>query len=230
MKLEYPITDPRTLQRLRSINASALSSTPTLHHSYALAKAAMKAGVPGHLVECGVYAGSQLGAMCLAMEELNESGRKAHGFDSFSGFPKASDKDGDDWQQRLGVGLPTERSKPLDPSWGFNDKIGAELVAGNMRSWGLRPESFQLHVGWFQDTVPGWSEPIAVLRLDGDLYESTRVCLEHLYPHLSAGGVCIVDDYALPGCRKAVDEFFSGEELDVHDIDGGGGPAWWVRR
>jgi O-methyltransferase len=65
--------------------------------------------------------------------------------------------------------------------------------------------------GWFQETVAREAThipEIAILRLDGDWYESTRVCLEAFYPLLSKGGICIIDDYGYnSGCKKAVDEY-----------------------
>jgi hypothetical protein len=69
--------------------------------------------------------------------------------------------------------------------------------------------------GWFQDTLPVWQNKIpdiAILRLDGDWYESTRICMETLYSKLVSGGICIIDDYGYnSGCRKAVHEY-----LDKH--------------
>ena len=62
--------------------------------------------------------------------------------------------------------------------------------------------------GWFKDTLPRAPiERLAVLRLDGDMYGSTMDALDNLYPKLSGGGFCIVDDYALPACRQAVDDY-----------------------
>lgn len=83
-----------------------------------------------------------------------------------------------------------------------------------MREWGV-PEDFLVwHPGWFQDTVPGANiDQIALLRLDGDLYESTLVCLQHLYPRVVSGGWVIVDDYGLPGCREAVNQFLGSEPI-----------------
>jgi O-methyltransferase len=61
------------------------------------------------------------------------------------------------------------------------------------------------HEGLFEDTVPNADiKEIAFLRLDGDLYSSTKVCMEHLYPKLVRGGWFCVDDFNLSGCRKAV--------------------------
>ena len=89
------------------------------------------------------------------------------------------------------------------------------------------------HVGWFQNTVPvdaGKLGPIALLRLDGDWYDSTKVCLEHLYPLLSRGGIVIMDDYwAWEGCLKATDEYREKTTsiLYPYKIDGDAG--FWIK-
>jgi hypothetical protein len=78
---------------------------------------------------------------------------------------------------------------------------------------GYPSELIKVTVGWFQDTVPNAGSsmgPIALLRLDGDWYDSTKVCLNHLYGKVSRYGVIVVDDYGhFDGCRKAVDEFIA---------------------
>jgi hypothetical protein len=86
-------------------------------------------------------------------------------------------------------------------------------------------ELVHYHAGWFQETVQRDAPdigPIAVLRLDGDWYESTKICLEYLYPHVARHGVVVIDDYAFyEGCRRAVDEFLSSqvEPVMLHHID-----------
>ena len=81
------------------------------------------------------------------------------------------------------------------------------------RQLGIDDNRLAFHIGWFQDTVPADAAeigPVAILRLDGDWYESIRVCLHGLYDLLVPGGYLIIDDYGdFPGCRKAVDEFFA---------------------
>jgi O-methyltransferase len=222
------ITDKTTLHRLSRINGRALSTTPTLHNSYLAARYVIQNNIDGDLVECGIYAGSQCGAMALAIQE-SKSKKLIHGFDSFCGFPKASKDDDNGWQERLGIGSPIESSKPLDPSWGFDTNMSVDRVKHHFTEWGFPPEMFRLYKGWFQDTVPSFNNKISLLRLDGDLYESTMTCLTHLYPKLSNGGICIIDDWALPGCRKACDDFLSGQSINVIDVEGGGGPAWWIK-
>lgn len=80
-----------------------------------------------------------------------------------------------------------------------------------MRRAGAR--DYHLVTGWFEHTLPAFvpPEPIAVLRLDADLYRSTRECLEALYPHVALGGLILIDDYYSPwdGCARAVHEFLS---------------------
>lgn len=218
---------PDIKARFERINHHVMSTTPTLLNSYQCARDVVAGKVPGALVECGVYAGSQCGAMALAVQELRGD-RKIHLFDSFKGFPKASVKDDPEWQERLGVGSSTEDSKPLDPAWGFSVEQSAAVVRARFRQWGFPDGMFVFHEGWFQDTVPGWQGDIAVLRIDGDLYESTKVCLEHLYPHLVPGGFCIMDDYMLGGCRKAFDEYFQGTVQPI-EIVGGLGPHYWMK-
>lgn len=78
-----------------------------------------------------------------------------------------------------------------------------------LESYKIDYSNWKFVKGWFQHTLPEVSnniQKIAILRLDGDLYESTKVCLEFLFKKLIPGGVLIVDDYALAGARKAVHE------------------------
>ena len=94
-------------------------------------------------------------------------------------------------------------------------------------------EHTHFHVGWFQNTVPADAAgmgPIALLRLDGDWYDSTKICLENLYPLLSPGGVLIMGDYfAWEGCKKATDEYRQIHHIEsaIHRI--GLDAAFWVK-
>jgi len=79
----------------------------------------------------------------------------------------------------------------------------------NFRKYDLLDRQVRFLKGWFSETLPGCPiERLAVLRLDGDMYESTMDALKHFYPKLSAGGYLIVDDYgAAPACKTAIHEF-----------------------
>ena len=71
--------------------------------------------------------------------------------------------------------------------------------------------------GWFNETLPKFQpeDRIAVLRLDGDWYDSTMECLVHLYPHVVPGGAIIIDDYyTWAGCSRAIHDYLSRNELE----------------
>ena len=87
--------------------------------------------------------------------------------------------------------------------------VGADQVRANFDRYGLLDDQVRFLEGWFADTLPmAPIEQLAILRLDGDLYESTMDALVPLYEKVSPGGFVIVDDYgAWEPCRKAVDDF-----------------------
>jgi len=181
---------------------AALSTKHTVRASYAIACQALAQSVPGDLVECGVFAGANAAAMARGVLDIRKSYpgfdtgiRKVHLFDNFKGVPA---------------------SGPHDVNWPHPEgisKCSKEELLGYMGEWKIPADLLQIHEGDFSRTVPAWAEAatqlgirIAVLRLDADLYESTRICMENLFPLVSAGGWIIVDDFDLPGARKAVME------------------------
>ncbi len=205
------------------VQSRALCNPPTLRSTYRLAGQVILEGVPGDMVECGVFAGAQLAVMARAIIHIGAP-KRVHAYDSFEGIPIAGPRDTD----QPGAPLETDRSGELRSSGVAVCSL--EQLERNWSTWRLPPDILQCHPGWFQHTVQNWGDsPIALLRLDGDLYESTRVCLEALYPRVPPGGCVIVDDYALPGCRAAVDDYLAGEipRSRIHVVPGGGGPVWW---
>jgi O-methyltransferase len=91
--------------------------------------------------------------------------------------------------------------------------VSLEDFINHLKNAGVYSDKIIPVRGWFEDTTAGIPKehqmnPIQILRLDGDLYNSTLVCLQNLYPLLAKGGICIVDDFALPGCRQAVEDYF----------------------
>jgi O-methyltransferase len=119
-----------------------------------------------------------------------------------------------------------------DQHWRYRElAVGVDEVRSNFARYGLLDDQVRFLEGWFADTLPSAPiERLAVLRLDGDMYASTMDALEPLYPKVSPGGFVIVDDYALPGCRRAVDEYRARDGIDepIVDIDGMG--VFWRRR
>ncbi|MFA6043380.1 MAG: TylF/MycF/NovP-related O-methyltransferase [Phycisphaerales bacterium] len=212
-------------QIIEKVKHAGLVTLPVYDNTYDSTVRVLREGVPGCLMECGVYAGAQVAVMAQAqMDEGHE--RPLHLFDSFEGIPEAGPRDDD--QPGIGYIAPEDRHGRLISS-GIS-ACDANQVLSNLREWGVPLGLVTLHVGWFQDTVRYWDgSPIALLRLDGDLYESTKVCLEHLYPHLSPGGILIVDDYTLTGCHAAVVEYFGATMPRFYEVSDGNGCHWAVK-
>lgn len=164
-------------------------------------------GVPGSLVECGSWRGGS-GALIGAVARRDES-RHVWLLDSWEGFP-ASTSDLDVASNGF-VGTAGACAAPRED---------AERVLGLLHQ---RPEAVDLVQGWFEDSIPQVKErmgKIALLHLDGDLYQSTKTCLEELYPAVVPGGFVVIDDYGdWKGCRKAVDEYLSAHGIDVDLVE-----------
>jgi|SRR5665213_69667 len=174
-------------------------------------------GVPGDLIETGVWRGGACIFMRAALKAYGDPVRNVWLADSFSGLPPPSpDKYGAD------SGDVHHTFTAL--------QVSREDVEENFRRYGLLDDRVRFLKGWFKDTLP--TAPIsrlAVLRLDGDMYESTIQALEALYDKLSPGGFVIVDDYGLAPCAQAIHDFrqLRGIADPIVDIDGAG--SFWQR-
>lgn len=152
--------------------------------------------IPGDIVETGVWRGGSMMLAAAILDMRGDTERAIWLADSFEGMP-----------------VPTEQdpSKSADEDFSDRDYLSASLesVQGYFARFGLMSGRLNFLKGWFCDTLPEAPiDRIAVLRLDGDLYESTRDALVSLYHKVSIGGFVIVDDYnSWPGCKLAVDEF-----------------------
>lgn len=203
----------------------------TLHHSAEIAVTCAKEGIPGAVVECGVAAGAQVAAMILGFVSEGDDQRAYHLFDSFEGIPLGCQAD----VSQPGIVRPRhDQTLPVRERLKSSGITVCSLaqVKSHLQEWGLAQHQLCYHAGWFQDTVgPASLElgPLAILRLDGDLYESTAVCLASLYDKVVQGGFIVVDDWALAGFRKAVHDFFAQRERRPVPIvvPGGGGPVYW---
>jgi O-methyltransferase len=153
--------------------------------------------VPGDLVETGVWRGGAAILMRAVLKAYGDRNRRVWVADSFEGLPQ-----------------PEPAIYPRDAADGhhrLNGYLGISLeqVKANFQRYGLLDEQVVFLPGWFKDTLASAPiEQIGVLRLDGDMYESTIQALESLYPKVSEQGFVIIDDYgALPNCRAAVEDF-----------------------
>ncbi len=151
--------------------------------------------VPGDLIECGVWRGGAAIFMRGFLAAYGIDDRTVWAADSFEGPPPPS--------------LPQDCGEDLSAAAWPALAVPLETVKGNFERYGLLDAQVRFLPGWFKDTLPRAPiDRLALLRIDGDLYESTRDALENLYGKLSPGGFAIVDDYgAIPACRQAVDEF-----------------------
>lgn len=197
----------------RHIAKSALGVPPTLYATAALTFRVLVENIPGCLVECGVYAGAHPGIMDYACRFVGKS-REIWLFDSFEGIPKAGPEDGDACAALVGRG---DGKQIVTSGISFCTLRGAQ---GNLRKWGSNIEKLRFVKGWFQETIPtSKTGPIAVLRLDADLYDSTKVCMQHLYDRVVHGGFVIVDDWGFAGVQKAIREVI-GEPPQLIQIPG----------
>lgn len=211
-------------RKLSIFGKRALSTLFTVYNSFELAEHCILDNIGGDFVECGVFAGTQVAAMAYACQKYNYT-KKIHLFDSFEGIPQAGIYDDKTITDCIGIGAGELKTTNVS-------SCSLDQVRHHMVEWAINLELLEFHKGWFQDTVPQIIKDIntiAILRLDGDLYESTKICLEYLHPLVVSGGYVIIDDYALTGCRKAVEEYHSKVGLNpkIISIEGGLGPVYY---
>lgn len=177
----------------------------------------VRTGVPGAIVECGVWRGGSAMAAALTLLSLEEV-RPLHLFDTFEGMSPPTEVDVSYDGHRASDVL--RESGPDSTYWAI---ASMDEVRANLASTGYPDGSTHLVRGRVEDTIPDRApDEIALLRLDTDWYESTRHELVHLWPRLSPGGVLIVDDYGhWQGARRATDEFLASLEREplLHRID-----------
>lgn len=152
--------------------------------------------VPGDLIETGAWRGGAAVFMRAVLKAHDETLRKVWVADSFCGLP-----------------TPVESGYEEDAAeefWASLDWLSVPLeeVKRTFERYGLLDERVRFLDGWFAETLPEAPiEELALVRLDADMYGSTMDALNALYPRLSFGGYVIVDDYWLPSCRAAVDDY-----------------------
>lgn len=173
--------------------------------------------VPGDLIETGVWRGGATIFMRALLKVYDVPDRVVWVADSFEGLPKPDAKYAADKGDRH------HTKEEL--------AVGVDIVKANFEKYGLLDAQVKFLVGWFKDTLPKAPiQRLALIRLDGDMYESTMDALVNLYPKLSPGGYLIIDDYFLKGCKQAIMEYRQehGITEEIIDIDGMG--AYWRKR
>ncbi|HEX8075984.1 MAG TPA: TylF/MycF/NovP-related O-methyltransferase [Thermoleophilaceae bacterium] len=194
---------------------------PTLADLVARVDEVVDRGVPGDLVECGVWRGGSAFLMAEVLNQRRARGRKVWLFDSFEGLPPPREIDG--------PGANAYAENTDDPMYLDNCRADLAEVRANAERLGLTDRT-EIVPGWFEDTLPAVRErvgPIALLRLDCDWYDPVKLCLDTFYDQVSRGGIVILDDYYVwDGCAIAVHEFLGRRAL-AHRIQAAPGVAWF---
>lgn len=155
--------------------------------------------VDGAIIECGTWRGGMIAGIG---QLFNQPNREYYLFDSFEGLPEPTKEDGDrafEWQADT-------------TSDEYFDNCSAEMSFAEEATKLAGMKNVNIIKGWFNETLPNYdkNKKIAILRLDGDWYDSTMQCLENLYDSVVIGGLIIIDDYyAWDGCTRAIHDFLS---------------------
>lgn len=173
--------------------------------------------VPGDCIETGAWRGGACIFMRAILKAYGITDRNVWVADSFEGLPP-----------------PDAETYPADEGLDFSGidllAVSLEQVRDNFGRYGLLDDQVKFLKGWFRDTLP--SAPIgeiAVLRLDGDLYESTMDALVSLYPRLAVGGFIIIDDYHIQACASAVEDYRSSNNITEKMVGIDRASVFWRR-
>lgn len=169
-----------------------------LNHLHNLVRDLLARNIPGDFLEAGVWQGGVIIFLAGILRAYGNTNVRVWAADTFRGIPVYAQTDCDDvvdrWVDRWEVSLAT--------------------VKETLRRYGLLNDRIQFVQGAFRDAIPGAGiESVALLRVDADSYVSTLDALDHLYSKVSVGGVVIIDDWHLPGCRRAVLNFRKAHQI-----------------
>lgn len=196
----------------------SMAGLKRLHNVAYLTNRVIKEKVPGDLIETGVWRGGASAMIRGVLKARGVTDRKIYLADSFEGLPP-----------------PNDAEFPADEGSKYHTRgrlaVGVEYVQQTFEAYDLMDDQVEFVVGWFKDTLHKLDVPtFSLLRLDGDMYESTIQAIDALYPKLSPGGFIIVDDYgSIKACRKAITDYRSEHGItdQIYKIDHSG--VWWQK-
>ncbi len=201
------------------MQAQSMIGLDRLNNLQELLEDVIRRNVEGDLIETGVWRGGACIFMRGVLKAHDITDKTVWACDSFAGLPKPEpDK------------YPADPHD--DPHHTFNSfmAVSQETVESNFEKYGLLDDQVRFVKGFFENTLSDIpADKFCLLRLDGDMYSSTIVALEALYPKLSKGGYIIIDDYHLAPCVQAVQDYRKAHEItgDIVDIDGSG--VYWIK-
>ena len=177
----------------------------------------LRDGIAGDLIETGVWRGGAVIFMRGLLKAHGVTDRRVWAADSFKGLPPPD-------------AAKYPKDKGLDAHLYRELAVSLDAVKGHFECYGLLDDQVRFLEGWFRATLPSAPiERLAVMRLDGDLYESTMDALSSLYDKLSVGGFVIIDDFNVGACRAAVHDFRTARGIldPIEPIDWAG--VYWRR-
>jgi len=209
----FPDIEPWVAQIIERVRPFTMTSSERISAFCHAVRYIAKHGIPGDIVECGVWRGGSMMAAALTLQAEQDIFRTLHLFDTFAGMPPPSEIDRAAQSGRSAASLLEEADSSSD-LWAL---ATIDDVRANLESTNYPADRIRFIRGRVEDTIPREApEEIAILRLDTDWYQSTRHELMHLYPKLSIGGILIVDDYGhWEGARRALDEYISDNRLVI---------------
>jgi hypothetical protein len=205
---DYPVPDiDRDELFLKIFNLArpfTMTGKEAMYALYEAVRYVSALGIPGDFVECGVWRGGSALVAALTFRELGDP-RRLWLYDTFEGMTPPTDVD---------VDRDGGRAADYIAQYGDNGRwcyAGLQEVRETFSALGFDEQIVTFVQGDVLQTLPAiCPERAAIIRLDTDWYESTRLEMELLYPRLQPGGVLIIDDYGhWEGSRLAVDEYFS---------------------
>ena len=195
--------------------AQTMIGTVRMRNLRQLCETAIINDIPGDFIETGVWRGGACIYMRAILEAHDDARRRVFVADSFKGLP-----------------APSPDAYAADSGETFHEfqelAIPRQEVEENFRKYDLLDERVVFLEGSFTDRLPAAPiDRLSILRLDGDMYESTIQALDALYHKVSKGGAVIVDDYFLKPCALAVDEFRRRHGIDAQLMPIDGMAVWW---
>jgi hypothetical protein len=201
----------------------SLVGTGGLEATYDAVASIEEGSITGALVECGVAQGGSAALMATTSATYGKH-RPVWLFDSYEGLPDPTAEDFVEGKTGRHV-----RPLPRGSCLGTYEEVDALLFS----KFHLDRRDIHMVKGWFQDTLVEQREAIgaiALLRIDGDWYDSVKCCLEALYDQVVAAGYVIIDDYSsCYGAQRAVDEFLANRNLHVQLVPDGRGGCTFIK-
>ena len=227
---EYPPAYPQDFSRFsrelcKQVNRYTMTSQERVVNLEYATRYIVAHVIPGDFVESGVGRGGSMMAAAYTLLELGINDRKLYLYDTYSGMARPTEED----VSFLGKRATDKYERKLKDGVSTWNNVSLQEVAQNLGKTEYPPNNVVLVEGLVESTLPeNPIEKIALLRLDTNLYESTKAEMKFLFPKLSSGGVLIIDDYnKWMGQRKAVDEYFKQHgvrmllmRIDDHSVMG----------